>query len=63
MLKRTFLAASAVIAFALPVSAGGLADPVLEPEIIIETIEEPSSSAGTMLPFIMFGLFAAIASS
>jgi len=45
--------------------AGGLEVPVIEPEVVIETVEETgssSSSAGLLVPLIIVALIAAAAS-
>ena len=44
--------------------AGGIDAPIIEPEVIIETVEEAggSSSGGIILPLIILALIAAAAS-
>ena len=44
--------------------AGGMDAPIIEPEVVIETVEETggSSSAGILVPLIVLALVAAAAS-
>lgn len=58
-----FLASAAAIALAAPqATAGGLVEPEMEP--MVEVIEEePASSNGWIIPLLVIGVIAAIASS
>ena len=61
MFKTTCIAAVFTAGLTVAASAGGMAEPVMEPEIMIETMEETSSAAG-VLPLIIFAMLVAVAS-
>jgi hypothetical protein len=62
MIKTTLLAATIATSFALPAFSGGLADPVMETDIVIaETATASSGSA--VLPIIVFSMLVALAAS
>jgi len=59
---RTLLASAAVAALAtLPALAGGMAEPVMEPEIIVE--ESTGTGGGWVVPLVLIAVIAAVASS
>ncbi|MEO0676947.1 MAG: hypothetical protein AAFR53_01730 [Pseudomonadota bacterium] len=60
-MKKLVLAA-ALTGFASFASAGTLEAPIIEPELVIETVEESSgSSSGLIIPLILIALIAAAA--
>ncbi|MEO0676946.1 MAG: hypothetical protein AAFR53_01725 [Pseudomonadota bacterium] len=59
-MKKLVLAA-ALTGFASFASAGSLEAPVIEPELVIETVEESGSSSGLIIPLILIALIAAAA--
>lgn len=61
MTKTTLLAATLIGAMALPASAGGLAEPIMQPVIIVEDIDEPASSSARNMPRIIFMLLTIVA--
>ena len=60
-MKKLVLAAalSGVATFA---TAGNLEEPMMEPVVVIDTVEEASSSAGLIIPLVLIALIAAAAS-
>ena len=59
---RTLLVSAAIAGFAmLPANAGGMAEPVMEPEIIVE--ETTGTGGGWIVPLILIAVIAAVASS
>jgi hypothetical protein len=61
-MRQIFTAAIAATTFAtFAAQAGGYAEPVLEPEVIVE--DTSSSSAGILIPILLLVLVAAAASS
>ncbi|MEM6277547.1 MAG: hypothetical protein AAF714_11420 [Pseudomonadota bacterium] len=60
-MKKLVLAAalSGVASFA---AAGNMEEPMMEPEVIIETVEEAGSSNGLIIPLIIIALIAVAAS-
>jgi hypothetical protein len=60
---RTILASAAIAGFAmLPANAGGMAEPVMEPEIIVEETAT-GTGGGWVVPLILIAVIAAVASS
>lgn len=59
--KTSAIILAGTIAMAAPVHAGGMAEPMMEPEVIVE--ESSASSGGFVLPLILLAIIAAIASS
>ena len=59
--KPLALAAVAVALAAAPLHAGGVAEPVMEPEVIVE--ESSASSGGYLLPLLLIAVLVAVASS
>ena len=62
MFKSIAIAVGLTVTTAVAASAGGMAEPVMEPTIIIETVEE-ASSASAYVPIIVFALFTAVAAN
>ncbi|AKS46287.1 hypothetical protein SAMN05444287_1399 [Octadecabacter temperatus] len=62
MTRNTLVAAALATTFALPAFAGGISDPIMDPEIIIQHVETPSSGSA-MLPVIIFALLVAAATA
>ena len=61
-MKKLVLAA-ALTGVATFASAGSMEEPMMEPEVVIETVEESSSSSnGLIIPLILVALIAAAAS-
>ena len=62
-MKKLVLAA-ALAGTASIATAGSMSAPIIEPEVVIETVEETSSgtSGGIILPLIIIALIAAAAS-
>jgi len=58
-MKKLALAAALSIA-ATSAFAGGMAEPVMEPEVVVE---DASSSAGGLVPLLVFLVFAAAVAS
>jgi hypothetical protein len=59
---RTLLASAAIAGIAtLPAFAGGMAEPVMEPEIIVE--ESTGTGGGWVVPLVLLAVVAAVASS
>ena len=59
-LKQTTAIAAAIAMTAVQASAGGLAEPMMEPEVIEES---SASSGGFIVPLILLAVIVAIASS
>lgn len=59
--KTAAVALAGTIAMAATAQAGGMAEPMMEPEVIVE--EASASSGGFVLPLILLAIIAAIASS
>jgi len=58
------LALATVLSVAATTSfAGGLSDPIIEPEIIIEDVRTSSSSGGILIPLLLVVLIAAAVSA
>ncbi|MEL6914322.1 MAG: hypothetical protein AAFP13_07450 [Pseudomonadota bacterium] len=58
-MKKLVLAA-ALTGFASFASAGGMSEPMMEPEIVIETVEETGGSSNALIiPLILIALIAA----
>jgi len=62
MLKTTTLALTLTAALTLSATAGGISEPIMEPEIVIQETQT-QSSIGASLPFILFALLAVAAGS
>ena len=62
MTKTTILAATFAGGFGLCVNAGGMSEPLMEADIIVEQVSTPSSGSA-MLPVILFALLVAAASA
>lgn len=60
-MQKTLLAGLFTV-IAVAAQAGGMAEPVMEPTIIVETMEAASGSA-PYLPIIIMALLVAVASS
>lgn len=60
-MKKLVLAA-ALTGFASFAAAGSLEEPMMEPELVIETVEEPGSSNGLIIPLLAIALIALAAS-
>jgi len=58
--KIAALAAIGAVLATSPVQAGGMAEPMMEPEVIAE---ETSNSGGFIIPLLLIALIAAAASS
>ena len=59
--KPLALAAASVALATTPAHAGGVAEPVMEPEVIVE--ESRASSGGYLLPLLLIALLVAVASN
>jgi hypothetical protein len=59
--KPVALAAAGLTLMSAPLHAGGMAEPMMEPEIIVE--ESSASSGGFIVPLILLALLVAVASS
>ena len=62
-MKKLILAAAltGVASFA---SAGSMVEPVMEPEVVIETVDESTGTSGNLIiPLIIVALIAAVAAS
>jgi len=60
MLKKSILALALSGALATTAAAGNMAEPIMEPMIIMEATEA-ASSGSAVLPVIIFALLAAVA--
>lgn len=61
MTKNLTIAAIVATFFALPATAGGLAEPVMDPAIIIQDTTSTSSSNSALVPMFLFVLLAGVA--
>jgi len=59
-MKRFLVTSALALALATPAVAGGMAEPMMEPEVIAE---ESSSSGGFILPLLLIALLVAASSS
>lgn len=59
--KPMALAAAGVMLASTPVYAGGMAAPVMEPEVVVE--ESSGSSGGIVIPLLLLAIIAAIATA
>jgi hypothetical protein len=61
-MMRTLIASAAIAGvLTAPALAGGMAEPVMEPEIIVE--ESTGTGSGWVVPLILIAIIAAVASS
>ena len=60
-LKKSFALVTMIAFAAAPAHAGGVAEPVMEPEVIVE--ESSASSGGYLLPLLLIAVLVAVASS
>lgn len=60
-IKPAAAAALGLSMISTPVLAGGMAEPMMEPEVVVE--ESTGSSGGFVVPLILLALIVAIASS
>ncbi len=58
-LKKTAILAASVAAFSTAAVAGGMEEPVMEPEIIVE--ESTGSNQGWVIPVLLLAVLAAVA--
>ena len=62
MMKRKTLCVVAMLTvFAGPTLAGGMAEPLMEPEVLVE--ETAAGSGGIVIPLLLLAIIAAVASS
>jgi hypothetical protein len=60
-MRRLLLATTASLAFASAATAGGLAEPITEPEVIVE--DTSTSNGGLLVPLLLLVLIAAAVAS
>ena len=60
MMKKAIGAAVLSLAISNPALAGGMAEPLMEPEVIVE--ESSASSGGIIIPLLLLAILVAVAS-
>lgn len=61
MIRKAMLAAALVAGTSGPVFAGGMAEPLMEPEVLVE--ETAAGSGGIVIPLVLLAIIAAVATS
>lgn len=59
-IKATAAALAITIAATSPLHAGGFAEPIMEPEVVIQETAAASAPGGIIVPLILLALLAAI---
>jgi hypothetical protein len=62
-MRKTLTTATAIVLFATsPVLAGGMAEPIMEPEVIVEETAA-GTAGGWIVPLVLIALVAAVVSA